>query len=196
MSTNIESRQRHWVAGSAVRALTCASAILWSPVIRAQDNAAGPGEVVRQLEGGNTASEVQGDRRQHPHAFYVELLGKGGLYTLGYDYAFTDRLAAGAGGSYFVVEGEQVLTVAPYLNIYPFAGRWGSFVVQLGLEFVHEAVPSAVRGWSGTSSSGVAEQVSLGYEYRHGFLFRFLLTGVIGRGGVRPWVGIGVGGAI
>ena len=196
MSTNIERRRRPWAGQSAVRALGCVFALLWPPVIRAQESAAAAGEVARQSESDNPVAEVHGDRRRHPHAFYVELLGKGGLYTLGYDYAFTDRLAAGAGGSYFVVEGEQVLTVAPYLNIYPFAGKWGSFVVQLGLEFVHVAVPSAVRGWSGTDSSGVAEQVSLGYEYRHGFLFRFLLTGVIGRGGFRPWMGIGVGGAI
>src|SRR5512132_1179154 len=102
MSTNIERRRRPWAGQSAVRALGCVFALLWPPVIRAQESAAAAGEGARQSESDNPVAEVHGDRRRHPHAFYVELLGKGGLYTLGYDYAFTDRLAAGAGGSYFV----------------------------------------------------------------------------------------------
>jgi hypothetical protein len=175
--------------------LLLACAVLWPGPVRGEESPA-PSPVVVESNPGNAIDDARFARRSHPHAIYVELFGKGGLYTLGYDYAFTDRLAVGAGGSYLPVEGERVFTLAPYLNVYPAVGPWGSFLAQAGLEIVHIAVPSEVPGWSGTSSSGVAGQISLGYEYRHGILIRVLLTGVLGKGGFRPWAGIGLGGAI
>jgi hypothetical protein len=178
---------------TAFAVLGCA---VLSPLPVSGQETPGPSAVGVESNPGRVADDARLVRRGHPHALYVELFGKGGLYTLGYDYAFTDRLAVGAGGSYLPVEGEQVLTLAPYLNVYPAVGPWGSFLVQAGLEIVHIAVPSEVPGWSGTSSSGVAGQISLGYEYRRGILVRFLLTGVLGKGGFRPWAGIGLGWAI
>jgi hypothetical protein len=174
--------------------LVASTALSPLPVLGEESPA--PSPVGVESNPGSPGPDARLARRNHPHAIYLELFGKGGLYTLGYDYAFTDRLAAGAGGSYLPVEGERVFTLAPYLNVYPAVGPWGSFLAQVGLEIVHIAVPSEVPGWSGTSSSGVAGQISLGYEYRHGILVRVLLTGVIGKGGFRPWAGIGLGGAI
>jgi hypothetical protein len=133
------------------------------------------------------------DRLDRPHALYVEILGKGGVYTVGYDYALTDSFGVGGGASYLFIDGEHLLTLAPYVNVYPIAGGWGAFVVQTGLLFVHVAVPSTVRGFSGTSSTGLAGQVSAGYELRGAILFRFLLTGTVGSAGFRPWAGIGLG---
>ncbi len=134
-------------------------------------------------------------RTAAPHAAYFEVLGKGGLYGLGYDWAFADRLAVGGVTSFMILDDERVLTLAPYLNAYPLAGRRSALLVQVGPEFVHVGVPSRVAGFSGTSSTGIGGQLSLGYEYRSAFLFRFLLTGIVGRGGVRAWLGFGLGGA-
>jgi hypothetical protein len=140
------------------------------------------------------AASDRSARLEAPHAVYLEVLGKGGIYGVGYDWAFADRLAVGGTASFFVVDDERVLTLAPYLNTYPLAGRRSALLVQVGAMFVHVGVPSSVPGFSGTSSSGLGGHFSVGYEYRAPFLFRFLATGVIGRAGFRPWAGIGLGG--
>jgi hypothetical protein len=134
-------------------------------------------------------------RLEAPHAVYFEVLGKGGVYGVGYDWAFADRLAVGGTGSFVVIDDERVVTLAPYISAYPFAGRSSALLVQFGAEYVHVSVPSSVPGFSGTTSTGLGGQFSVGYEYRSLFLFRFLVTGVFGRGGFRPWAGIGLGGA-
>jgi len=130
---------------TAFAVLGCA---VLSPLPVSGQETPGPSAVGVESNPGRVADDARLVRRGHPHALYVELFGKGGLYTLGYDYAFTDRLAVGAGGSYLPVEGEQVLTLAPYLNVYPAVGPWGSFLVQAGLEIVHIAVPSEVPVFS------------------------------------------------
>lgn len=50
------------------------------------------------------------------HLFYVEALGKGGLYGLGYEHALTSRLSLGGAGSFAVVSDQQVLTLSPYVQ--------------------------------------------------------------------------------
>ncbi|HVI74676.1 MAG TPA: hypothetical protein VM683_06800 [Anaeromyxobacteraceae bacterium] len=134
-------------------------------------------------------------RLEAPHAVYFEVLGKGGVYGVGYDWAFADRLAVGGTASFVVIDDQRVVTLAPYVSAYPFAGRSSALLVQFGAEFVHVSVPSTVPGFSGTTSTGLGGQFSVGYEFRSRFLFRFLATGVFGRGGFRPWAGIGLGGA-
>jgi hypothetical protein len=146
-------------------------------------------------------SEVDGiepapsQRQEHPHVLYGELLGKGGLYTVGYDYAFADRFAVGGGFAYYSLDGERVLSLSPYVSWYPVAGVSSALLLQTGLQFAHVSVPSEVPGWRGATTTGVGGQFSAGYELRHGFVFRFLLSGFVGKGGVRPWVGIELGGA-
>ncbi len=139
---------------------------------------------------------TQGVIARRPHAVYVELLGKSGAYGFGYDLALSERFGVGGALSYFAVESQRVLSVAPYANAYPLAGGWGAVVLQAGAQFVHVSVPSHIPGWSGTSSTGVAGQISVGYEYRSPFLVRFLASGVYGRGGLRPWVGLALGAAL
>lgn len=139
--------------------------------------------------------QAPSQRQEHPHVFYGELLGKNGLYSIGYDYAFADRFAAGAGFSYSVVDGERILSLSPYLSWYPVAGRSSALLLQTGLQFAHVSVPSEVPGWAGATSTGIGGQVSAGYELRHGIAFRFLLSGIVGKGGIRPWFGLELGGA-
>ncbi|HET9596779.1 MAG TPA: hypothetical protein VFP65_14415 [Anaeromyxobacteraceae bacterium] len=128
-----------------------------------------------------------------PNAAYLELLGKNGLYGLGYDRALSDRWGVGAAAAWFTVESEEVLSVSPYVNLYPVAGRRWALALQAGAQVVHVKVPSRIVGWSGASATGVAGQVSAGFEYRGPVLCRFLLSGVLGRGGARPWAGLALG---
>jgi hypothetical protein len=130
---------------------------------------------------------------RQPHVAYVEILGKNGLYGLGYDFATSERWAFGGAGAFFVAGDERILSFGPYANFYPIAGRSSAMVLQAGAQFVQVWVPSRVFGWSGTSATGLAGQFSAGYEYRNGFLFRVLVSGVFGQGGIRPWLGIALG---
>jgi hypothetical protein len=137
--------------------------------------------------------QAAGAPLRQPHAAYVEILGKHGLYGLGYDFATSERWAFGGAGAFLVVESERILSLGPYANLYPVVGRSSALVLQTGGQFVQVWVPSRVRGWSGTSATGFAGQLSAGYEYRNGFLLRILVSGVFGQGGIRPWLGIGLG---
>jgi hypothetical protein len=125
----------------------------------------------------------------------VELLGKNGLYGVGYDRALSERWGIGGAAAWFTVESEEVLSLSPYVNLYPLAGLHWALALQAGAQLVHVKVPSRIVGWSGTSATGVAGQVSAGFEYRSALLCRFLLSGVYGRGGGRPWAGLALGSA-
>src|SRR6202008_5154781 len=65
-----------------------------------------------------TTATASAPTQHSEHAIYVELLGKGGLYGVGYDYQFHPRLAVGATGSYYVLDGQEVLDFSPYLVAY------------------------------------------------------------------------------
>ena len=47
---------------------------------------------------------------------YVEALGKGGAYGLGYENALDERFSLGIAASFVSVSGQQVYTAAPYLH--------------------------------------------------------------------------------
>jgi hypothetical protein len=134
-------------------------------------------------------------RLERPHAVYLEMLGKGGPYGVGYDHAFADRLALGGAVSFFIVDEQRTLTLAPYLGTYPWAGRRSALLVQVGAQIVHVEIPSRIRGFPGASSTGLGGEFSIGYELRAPVLFRAVATGVGGRGGFRPWAGIAMGGS-
>ena len=46
--------------------------------------------------------------------FYVEALGKAGLYGVGFERTLTSRLALGVAGSFAVVRDQQLTTLSPY----------------------------------------------------------------------------------
>ena len=52
------------------------------------------------------ASEQPGE-----HLIYVEALGKGGLYGVGYERTLTSRLALGIAGSFAVIRDQRLTTV-------------------------------------------------------------------------------------
>jgi hypothetical protein len=136
------------------------------------------------------AAVARADERQ---AAYVEVLGKGGLGGVGWDLLATRRLGGGIAASFYVLDGQRVLSLSPYLAVYPVrAGRHGWFA-HVGPQLVRVATPSPVPEWPGHTDLGVGVEVSSGYEYRHGLLARVYLMASAGEAGIAPWLGASVG---
>lgn len=127
------------------------------------------------------------------HALYVEGLGRGGLWGLGYDHAIHSRFCIGGVFSYSVLAGDHVAMLAPYAGAYLVKRRQHRFFAQLGPQLAFVRTPSPVPEWPGRSAFGVAGALSTGYEYRRGVLVRVALLVTAGRGKVAPWLGVSVG---
>lgn len=102
--------------------------------------------------------------RPRAHALYLELLGKGGLWGVGWDVRLGARLGVGAAASFYVLDGQRVLSLSPYLAAVPFGGRRHRWFVHAGPQLVRVSTPSPVPEWPGTSTTGVGAEVSSGYE--------------------------------
>ncbi|HUS29580.1 MAG TPA: hypothetical protein VMZ53_13800 [Kofleriaceae bacterium] len=134
------------------------------------------------------------DAQPSKHLVYVEALGKGGLYGIGYEHGITSRLALGAAGSFAVVSDQQVLTFAPYVHGTIVAGRRHAFFTEVGAVLAHSHLPSPVEGWDGMSDSGGGGFASLGWEYRRNHVvLRASGSVVAGEGGIGPMFGFAVG---
>jgi hypothetical protein len=132
-------------------------------------------------------------RIAHPHAVYVELFGRGGLWGLGYDYLLHPRVALGAAASFYPVDGERVTTFSPYAALYLLGGARHRWFAQGGPQIVRLSRPSPVPEWPGMSTTGYGASLASGYEYRGRLLVRAYALGIAGQGGIRPWVGFSVG---
>jgi hypothetical protein len=131
--------------------------------------------------------------RQRPHALYLELLGKGALYGVGYDGQPSPWWSAGATASFFVVRGESVATLSPYLGFYPLGHGRHRAVVHLGALLARRWTPSSVPELPDRVESGVAGELAAGYELRGPLLARVMGLATIGRGGLHPWLGVSLG---
>jgi hypothetical protein len=127
------------------------------------------------------------------NALYVELLGKGGTWGLGYSHQFHRRFAVGAVGSYSVLDGQRMLTLSPSVTAYPLGVHHHRWFVDVGPQLVHLSTPSPVPEWMGTSETGIGAQLSTGYEYRGPVFARLFVMGVVGKSGVAPWLGVDLG---
>lgn len=126
------------------------------------------------------------------HAIYVDVLGKAGLWGVGYDWQPRRRWAIGAAASYYSFDGDRVTTLAPYLAGYPIArGRHRGFV-QLGPSLVRRTTPSPVPDWDGMTTTRVGAALCAGYEYRNGVLVRVYAMASQGEHLV-PWLGASLG---
>lgn len=124
---------------------------------------------------------------------YTELLGKGGLWGLGYDHPLVHRLDLGAVASYVVLDGQHVWTFAPYARFAVAGSDRNRFYLDFGPQLVRVSTPSPVPEWMGTSSSGIGTQLSAGYEHRGRAVLRVFAMASVGRGGAAPWLGVDVG---
>jgi len=128
------------------------------------------------------------------NALYVELLGKGGTWGLGFSHQLHRRFAIGAVGSYSVLDGQRMLTLSPSITAYPFGVRRHRLFVDVGPQLVYLQTPSPVPEWMGTSEVGAGGQLSTGYEHRGEMIFlRAFVMGVAGKSGVAPWLGVDLG---
>lgn len=128
------------------------------------------------------------------HLVYVELLGKGGLYGVGYEYAIAPWLGFGGAASFAQVRGEQTFTVSPYLHLTALTGERHALFGEVGAILAHARVPSPVMGWDGVSDTGGGGFAALGWEYRrHHVVLRTSAAIVAGEGGVAPMLGFAIG---
>jgi hypothetical protein len=129
------------------------------------------------------------------HLVYVELLGKGGLYGVGYEYAIAPWLGFGGAASYVDMRDQQSITVSPYLHFTPLAGRRHALFSEVGGILAHSRVPSPVMNWDGVSDTGSGGFISLGWEYRRRHVvLRTSAALVAGEGGIAPMLGFALGG--
>jgi hypothetical protein len=140
----------------------------------------------------DTSGATPAPGRTARHAFYVEMLGKAGLWGVGYDWQPRPWLALGAAASYYSFDGDRVTTLAPYVAGYPIArGRHRGFL-QLGPSLAYRTTPSPVAEWDGMTTTRISAALCAGYEYRHGVLLR--LYAMASRNDhLVPWVGASVG---
>lgn len=132
---------------------------------------------------------------QHRHTVYVELLGKGGLWGVGYDFLVHAKIAMGATGSFLAHDDERQLSLSPYVTLYPVGVRHRLFL-QAGPQLVHVSQMSPVPEWPGQHDTGVGGEVSSGYELRGRVVFRAFAMATIGKQGASPWVGLSFGVAL
>lgn len=128
------------------------------------------------------------------HLFYVEALGKGGLYGVGYEYSAKPWLGLGGALSYSNIRDEQVFTASPYVHLTALQGKRHALFGELGAIIAHSRVPSPVMNWDGMSDSGVGGFATVGWEYRRGHLVLRTSGGVaVGEGGAAPMLGFSIG---
>lgn len=141
------------------------------------------------------ADSVSRSNEPRRHAVSLELLGRGLLYSLNYDYLITDDVAVGAGVSTYSISSGSASASAwlfpIYANYYFTQGphRW---FASGGANLIFAS--GSVGGDEKVSGSGVAGVLGGGYEYRgdSGFLFRaapYVFVGKVSGG----WLGLSLG---
>jgi hypothetical protein len=126
--------------------------------------------------------------------FYVEVMGKGGAYGVGYERALTPRLAVGAAASFIVLRGQRITTVAPYAHATIISRGSHALFGELGAALVDSRIPSPVPDWTGMSTLSAGGVGSLGYEHTgRRVVLRATGSLVIGAGGVAPMLGFSIG---
>lgn len=129
------------------------------------------------------------------HTVYVELLGKGGLWGLGYDLLVHPKVAAGATASFLAHDDERQLSLTPYIAVYPVGVRHRWFV-EAGPQLVHLTRMSPVPEWPGQQDTGIGAEVGSGYELRTRLVFRAFGMIAVGKQGAVPWLGLSLGVAL
>lgn len=165
----------------------CYSVVMSSPVGRLL---AAVSACVVLLSNGSSMARADGR-----HAVYVEALGKGGLYGVGYDVLLTRRLGLGVVGSYYLLGGDRFMRAVPYVALYPWRGARHGVFVQGGPQWIRRHTPSPGPEWPGSTTTSLGAEVSAGYEYRHRVLARAYVMGAMGER-FAPGIGASVGWAL
>lgn len=132
------------------------------------------------------------------NALSLELLGRGGLYSLNYDYLLRDDLALGAGLSTYSISAggsnASAWIIPVYANYYITGQKHRLFVTGGADVIMASGNLSSDAQFNG---SGIAGVFGGGYEYRgdSGFLFRAAPYVMVGKSS-GAWVGFSLGYAI
>jgi len=135
----------------------------------------------------------------NPNAISIELLGRGGLYSIDFDHMISNTVALGIGfssWSFTFIDTESVLIIPIYANFYssPDTSR---FFLTAGIDFIHASVTDSSGFGDGLSftGSGVGAMLGGGYEFRGtgGFLFRAAPYLALGSGGAAVTGGLSFG---
>ena len=139
-------------------------------------------------------AKVTPERPLGRHLIYGELLGKGGLYGVGYEYAMTSRLSVGGAASFAVIRDQQVTTVSPYLHATLLQGSRNALFTEVGAILAHTRLPSPVDGWEGMTDTGSGGFLALGWERGSRHLVLRASGGIVaGEGGRGPMLGFTIG---
>jgi len=130
-----------------------------------------------------------------PHNLvYVELLGKGGPYGVGFERSITPRVALGVVASYAVVRDRQLATAAPYLHATVVRSRHHALFGEIGAMLVHSRIPSPVPEWDGSSDTGLGGIAAAGWELSgRRLVLRSYAGAVVGEGGFGLCMGVALG---
>ena len=128
-----------------------------------------------------------------PHQAYVSLLGKGGLYALGYQYRWEDWFSVGVATSYMRVDYESLAVVTPYFLTYPYVAGAHALFVDTGPMFYrfHSEAPVALV--SDETSYHLGVEISAGYEFTKDWFFVRPYFMVIGSKSTTFYGGIDIG---
>ena len=150
-----------------------------------------------------------------PNTISVELLGRGGLYSVNYDYSIGGYVSLGVGFSYWSVSTDAIsntsgglsvtapatsdsITIVPiYTNIYLSPDSHRPYL-SLGVDIVSMSSSSGSNStFTTVSGNGVGPVVGAGYEYRGtgGFLFRLAPYLFIGNKTTQVFAGLSLGSA-
>lgn len=130
-----------------------------------------------------------------PSTLSLEVLGRGGLYSLNFDHSLSESVGLGIGMSYISAQAgdtsASLLFIPLYTNVYFSPYNHRPFFTA-GLDVVNGQVTSADLPISGT---GVLPNIGFGYEYRGdgGFLFRLAPYLFVGPNGVAVTGGVSFG---
>lgn len=137
------------------------------------------------------------------NAFYVELLGQGGLYSVNYDYRVNRQIALRAGFTYLRLDiffSDSKVTGFPLMVSYLAGKDKGHFEAGVGLmpTWVHTETTDFIFTNEESSSSAleVSTCINIGYRYQPpegGFVFRAGFTPVYSEGEIYPFGGLSFG---
>jgi len=127
------------------------------------------------------------------HAAYLGVLGKGGQYTVGYQFRWEKWFALGVAGSHFRIDFETLTTVNPYVLVYPYVAGNHALFVDLGPVFFRHHTKSPVPLLEDKTSFRIGTEISAGYEYNKGRFFVRPYLMVLGSVSVSLWGGVDLG---
>jgi len=147
---------------------------------------------------GNGSSSDSSD--SHGNALSLEVLGRGGLYSINYDHMISNYMAVGIGFSHWsfsFIDTDSITIIPIYANLYSSPKPNRAFLTAgVDVVFISETDSDGLGDGLGSfTESGAGAVLGGGYEYRgtSGFLFRAAPYLVVASGGIALTAGLSFG---